>query len=313
MNESDVPNETLLDDALGAVRDDRPDAGAEAAALARTAKALPPANRVIEDFESLIPEYLAGSLGPGRRLLFDEELKGSARLRRVLQSARRPTAASAGPASVLNRPRRPLLLAAAAGVAAVAIALAFLLDYFPAWPPPDQSRLAQIEPGTGAVYAVAGTGLRRLAVGDWLTGEAPLRTGKAGSTRIRLDDGTLVEIEARTQFRLLRRPGGNLLHMDRGRVFVQAASQGDRTLEVATDDLVVAVKGTVFGVSRGTKARGSRWWKAKWKCLAAASGLACARASSSTRRAPPRRASPTTSRGARTPAAMPTCSRTTRH
>ena len=263
MNETN--DDRLLDQALRAVRDDMPDPEAETSALRQAASTLscegqaPRAPRlraltsdsgVIDDFIALIPDYRAGALSADRRLLFDEELSRSVSLRRALHDAGRTV-------QVRNR-RVPVHLRRNRGgwpwaaAAAVVVAAGFALLY-PTVPVADQTRLARVDASAGALYRVADAGLSRLSAGDWVSGDEVLRTGKQGSTWLALDDGSILEIEARTQLRLRRQRLGNRVHVDRGRVIVQAAAQGDDTLEVATDDVVVAVKGTVFGLSHGTK------------------------------------------------------------
>ena len=287
MNETN--DDRLLDQALRAVRDDVPDTGAEAAALRRVASALPEDAGVIDDYHALIPDYRAGTMSADRRLLFEEELKSSVSLRRALRDAG-ATGESLQPGSARGLPlarkslqpgsarglplaRKSLQPGSARGLsvaskslhprrnrggwpwaaaAALVVAVGFALVY-PAVPVADQTRLARVDTSAGVLYRVADTGLSRLAAGDWVSGNQVLRTGKQGSTWLELDDGSVLEIEARTQLRLRRQRLGNRVHVDRGRVIVQAAGQGDDTLEVATDDVVVAVKGTVFGLSHGTK------------------------------------------------------------
>ena len=242
-----VPDDQLLDRALGAVRDDVPDAGAEAAALDRARRVLDEGPRVIEDFHALVPGYVAGALSPERRLLFEEELRTSIPLRRAVHAADR---AAEAPLPISRRERRAsrgrwLWAAAAALAAAVGIALLSNL------PLRDQARLARVEPAAGTLYRVGVAGLEALAAGDWVAGDVPLRTGKSGAVRLALEDGSIVELKARTQLRLHRQSTGNRVQVDRGHIIVQAASQGDGRLEVATEDVLVAVKGTVFGVSHG--------------------------------------------------------------
>ncbi len=274
MNETN--DDRLLDQALHAVRDDVPDPRAETTALRRVASALKGDSGVIDDFVALIPDYRAGTLGADRRLLFEEELTRSVPLRRALRDAHGPAqVGSPQPGSARGLPlarkspqpgsARGLPLATKslvphrnrgvwpwAAAAAVVVAAGFALLY-PVVPVADQTRLARVDTSAGALYRVVDTGLSRLSAGDWVSGGEVLRTGKRGSTWLALDDGSILEIEARTQLRLRRQRLGNRVHVDRGRVIVQAAAQGDDTLEVATDDVVVAVKGTVFGLSHGTK------------------------------------------------------------
>lgn len=240
-----VPDDDqLLDRALCAVRDDMPNAATEAAALNRVRHVLDQAPGVIDDFHALVPDYVAGALSPARRLLFEEELRTSIPLRRAVSAADRAAETSL-PGTRRDRPaiRERWPWAAAAAVVGVVLLLNLPLD--------DQARLARVEPAAGTLYRVGVAGLEALAAGDWVAGDVPLRTGKSGAVRLALEDGSAVELKARTQLQLRRQSGGNRVQVDRGHIIVQAASQGDGRLEVATEDVLVAVKGTVFGVSHG--------------------------------------------------------------
>ena len=259
MNETN--DDRLLDQALRAARDDVPDPRAETTALRRVASALEGGSGPIDDYVALIPDYRAGTLGADRRLLFEEELTRSVPLRRALRDAHRPARVGSpqrGSARGLPLAKKSLVPHRNRGgwpwaaAAAVVVAAGFALLY-PTVPVADQTRLARVDTSAGALYRVDDTGLSPLTAGDWVSGNEVLRTGKQGSTWLALDDRSILEIEARTQLRLRRQRLGNRVHVDRGRVIVQAAAQGDETLEVATDDVVVAVKGTVFGLSHGTK------------------------------------------------------------
>ena len=252
MNENE--QDRLLDRAFDATREDLPERAEEEAALRRLADALggPASAAVIEDYRTLIPDYRAGTLSAARRLLFEEELRRSAALRRALKAADpRPR----NKRKVAANRHRALGSWGWAAAVAVLLALAALLA-LPTLPVADQSRLARVDATDGALYRVADAGLTPLAAGDWVHGDDRLRTGKAGSTLLVLDDGSRLEIEARSQLRLRRQRSGNRVRVDRGRVIVQASARDDGTLEVATDELLVTVMGTVFGVSHSTK--GSR-------------------------------------------------------
>ncbi|MEP6963026.1 MAG: FecR family protein, partial [Acidobacteriota bacterium] len=80
--------------------------------------------------------------------------------------------------------------------------------------------------------------------------------GKASRAMVRLRDGSMVELAERSALSLEERWRGKTVHLIRGNVVVEAAKQGSGRLEVATNDALVTVKGTIFGVSVGLK--GSR-------------------------------------------------------
>ena len=262
----DDDRDELLDRALRAVRDDAPDAQrkADAAATVRRELAMASETFGVSEYRSLIPDYLAGRLGDAQVLLFEQELKESIPLRRALETARTgtkggraapPTAAresDSGPSrSRLGLHGRWTWAVAAAAVAAVGAVLVV-----PMLTTPEQARLARVDHVQGSIYRAGATSWVPLSVGDWVAGRQKLATKMDATAVLALDDGSRMEIGPRSQLAMTRQRDGNRVRIDRGRVIIQAAPQGSGRFDVATDDLVVAVKGTIFEVSHGTK--GSR-------------------------------------------------------
>ena len=254
-------DDELLDRTFALVRDDLPSAAQTAAAAQRTKAALrdeadkSPGAAPVSDYDALVQDYLAGRLSTAQRLLFEEELRSSAPLRRRVAAARgKPR--RRGVQRVLPKRRgllahRGLWMGAAAAAVLIAVA-GLLLPRFAI----DQARLAQLTVANGVLYHVAEARLEPLVAGAWIDGGQRLRTAKDATAVLTLADGSEIEVGQRSQLSLSRQRSGSRIHVDRGRIIVQAAPQRAGSLHVATDELLVAVQGTIFGVSHG--AQGSR-------------------------------------------------------
>lgn len=203
----------------------------------------------IDNYSSLVKPYIAGELEGSRQLLFEEEMHRSAALRREVNRER---ARREAPAIDLEPRRRPWVrLAAAAVVGVLGIALAVQLG--PRLPAFDQTSIARVDTVDGMIFAVTETGLVALDADQWIDGGTELRTAAGSTAFIELDDGSVVEIDERSQLAFRRHFGGNRVSVDRGRIIVEASKRESGTLNVATEDVLVTVKGTIFGVSHGAK------------------------------------------------------------
>ena len=255
MNRNEFDDQ-LLDRALALVRDDVPSAAQTAAAAQRTGAALGdeagarPAAALISDYGALVQDYVAGRLSGAQRLLFEEELRASAPLRRSVAAARGKQRRHGFQRALPQR--RGLWIWAAAAAVVAAAASVLLLPRLAI----DQSRLAQLTAMDGVLYQVAEAGLEPLAAGAWIDGGQRLRTAKDATAVLTLPDGSEIEVGQRSQLSLSRQRSGSRIHVHRGRIIVQAAPQRAGSLHVATDEMLVAVQGTIFGVSHG--AQGSR-------------------------------------------------------
>ncbi|HVR99519.1 MAG TPA: FecR domain-containing protein [Thermoanaerobaculia bacterium] len=232
-----------------------PAAAAPAMAAAAAAVAAEPVSlRGCDDFQSLIPAYVQGELSPARAMLLEDHARGCVPCRRALREARegrtpevRPAAAKASP-----RSRAVWLGLAAALVMALGVGLVFMFQEMLA----GGSNMARIESIEGGLYLVDGETSRPLGAGDTLDEGEEIRTAKSSLAMVRMVDGSLIEMNERAALSLDAGRKGNTIHLDRGRIIVQAAKQRPRHLFVATRDALVSVTGTIFSVNHGTK--GSR-------------------------------------------------------
>jgi hypothetical protein len=99
-------------------------------------------------------------------------------------------------------------------------------------------------------------GLYRLVAGSLEAGGAigereSVRTGPGAHAVLRLADGSIVDVNERTELYVTAAWSGQAIHLQRGDIIVKAAKQRRGRLQVLTRDSVASVKGTVFAVSAG--------------------------------------------------------------
>jgi ferric-dicitrate binding protein FerR (iron transport regulator) len=209
--------------------------------------------RSCNDFQSLIPAYLAKELQPARSLLFEDHVHACVACRHALERARDGERQRVWKVE----PRRSLAwrwAMTAAAVSAVAlIALAFSNGLLPGQHPVR----AEVQAVDGALYAVNGEDVHLVRAGYQIRNGDEIRTAKTSTAVVRLLDGSTVEMGPRADVSVSRQWRGTTIHLEGGQVIVQAAKQhAGRHLYVATDDGLISVKGTIFSVNRGIK--GSR-------------------------------------------------------
>lgn len=206
-----------------------------------------------EGFQSLIPAYLTGSLPAATALLLEDHSRECIPCRRALIAARTPAPSAAGSASSVRRPALARL-AAAAALAAVA-----LLAGYTAWralPGLAGAGPLRVMRVDGSLYQVKDGALVPLTAGMTVPASDVVRTGSDSGALLQLADGSRVEMRDRTEFGVSRRRSGSTIRLANGSIIVEASPQGSGHLDVATDDCLVSVKGTIFAVNHGTK--GSR-------------------------------------------------------
>jgi FecR protein/Protein of unknown function (DUF3352)/Putative zinc-finger len=211
--------------------------------------------RNCDDFQQLIPAYLAKQLASGRALLFEDHVHACVQCRHALEHAK-----EGEPQRVWQFERKRgtgwLALRFALGVAAVAAVTFSVLSWRQGFLPGQHSVQGAVQSIDGSLYAVNGAETRLIPAGYEIGNGEEVRTAKGSTAMVRLLDGSLVEMSERSDLSLSPGWRGTTIRLDQGQVIVQAAKQKTGHLFVATDDGLVSVKGTIFSVNRGTK--GSR-------------------------------------------------------
>ena len=222
--------------------------------------------RSCEDFQALVPAYLDKKLPHARRLLFEDHVHQCVACRHAVEQAR------GGEFSMASRgARQPAwgivlhaqaesrkfpawrwAMTAAAVAVVVAGALALANGVFPG----QHAVRGAVQNVDGSLYAVSDEQVRLIPAGYQIRNGDEIRTAKGSNAVVRLLDGSLVEMGERSDLSVSREWKGTTIHLDGGRIMVQAAKQRTGRLYVATDDCLVSVKGTIFSVNHGIK--GSR-------------------------------------------------------
>jgi hypothetical protein len=210
------------------------------------------------DFQTLIPAYLAKNLPESRRLLFEDHVHQCVTCRHAVEQARegklqpgwkpvRQTSSARGVFPVWR-----WAMAAAAVLVVGFSTLALVNGIFPG----QHAVRGAVQNVDGSLYAVSDEQVRVIPAGYQIRNGDEIRTAKGSNAVVRLLDGSLVEMDERSDLSVSREWKGTTIHLDGGHIIVQAAKQRTGRLYVATDDCLVSVKGTIFSVNHGTK--GSR-------------------------------------------------------
>ena len=247
-------SEDLLERGLQELRDEDVDAGTLEAARARVWKAVANAgNATCAEFRQDFPAYLAGALGGSRRILVDDHLSRcvSCRVRIAEMTGERRVIAMPQRSSSRRGRWTVLDSARARGLAAAAAVLVGAL-----YLGRDAIDGMMAPGGPRATVVSADGGLYRLPAGvlevDGRIGEREtVRTGPGAHAVLRLADGSVVDVNERTELFVTAAWSGQSIHLQRGDVIVKAAAQRRGRLRVVTRDSIASVKGTVFAVSAG--------------------------------------------------------------
>jgi hypothetical protein len=126
-------------------------------------------------------------------------------------------------------------------------------NWYFAGPPGSRARIDSIE---GQAYRIDAAGERALKLGDEVSEGEFIRTAANSRAKVRLFDGSEVEMNQRAELAVNASRRDTTIHLDQGSIIVQAAKRRTGHLYVSAPDCTVAVTGTVFSVNSGTK--GSR-------------------------------------------------------
>jgi hypothetical protein len=211
--------------------------------------------RSCEDFQALIPGYLDKNLPEARRLLFEDHVHQCVACRHTVEQARSGELQPVWQIAKTAPRGFPVWRWAmgASSVLVVAVAsLALVNGLFPG----QHAVRGAVQNVDGSLYAVSDEQVRVIPAGYQIRNGDEIRTAKGSNAVVRLLDGSLVEMDERSDLSVSRGWKGTTIRLDGGHIIVQAAKQRTGHLYVATDDCLVSVKGTIFSVKHGTK--GSR-------------------------------------------------------
>ncbi len=239
-------SEDRLEKALQEMRQEDVDAGTLDAARARAWNAVAnAAGAGCAEFRPDFGAYLRGALGDSRRVLLEDHLSRCPACRAAMADQK-------GERRVIAMPQRPSSRWMRWGSLAAAAVLVLSVVYL------SRGAIdAMMAPGgPRATVVAADGGLYRLPGGALKPGAAIaegelVRTGPGAHAVLRLADGSIVDVNERTELFVTAAWSGRAIHLQRGDVIVQAAKQRRGYLRVLTRDSVASVKGTVFAVSAG--------------------------------------------------------------
>jgi len=209
------------------------------------------------DFQSLIPAHLSGSLSQARSLLLVDHTHECIPCRRAMNDARTRKLAPATRPTAARRYRIQPVVMRWGIAAAVVIGFGLLaLPFIQRFSPFGGEFEATVQAAEGQVYQVGDTRNTLVNAGEKLQRGEHLRTAKDSRAIVRLGDGSMIEMNDRSEFSITKNAQGTTIHLNRGAIVVEAAKQDKGHLFVDTGDSLVSVTGTIFSVNSGTK--GSR-------------------------------------------------------
>jgi DNA-binding FrmR family transcriptional regulator len=209
------------------------------------------------DIRSLLPAFHQQALSATRALIVRDHLRECVSCRSYASGRGMEGATSVGwqmdPGARGFRWNLVWLSFAAAAVALVIAAVWVGRNWYFAGPAGSRARIDSIE---GQAYRVGSGGERALKLGDEIGEGEFIRTAADSHARLRLFEGSEVEMNQRAELGVSASRRDTTIHLDQGSIIVQAAKRHTGHLYVSAPDCAVSVTGTVFSVNSGTK--GSR-------------------------------------------------------
>jgi hypothetical protein len=255
---TELNSEQILDQAIAEIRAEEIEQDAMEQAAARVWTKVSQEARVLRtcaDFRALIPAYRAQQLPDAQVWLFEDHVHSCAACRSALETARSGKVAEMKPRVKARWAIAPQWKWAMAAALTMGVGIGLWQARDTLLPAPGGPR-GTVESVKGFLYRVSDNGSMPLTTGAVLSEHQEILTAGGSSAMVRLADGSLVEMRERSGLSLSRKRSGMTIRLARGSVIVQAAKQRNGHLYVATNDLLVSVKGTVFAVDSGIK--GSR-------------------------------------------------------
>jgi hypothetical protein len=197
------------------------------------------------EFRPEFQAYLGGELAGSRRVLVEDHLSRCPACRAWMTAMKGDRRVIAMPQRSSSRwTRWGGLAAAAALILAVAYLGRGVIDTMMA---PGGPRATVVSTDVGLYRLSGGIVERGASIGD----RESVRTGPGARAVLQLADGSIVDVNERTELFVSAAWSGQAIHLQRGDIIVQAAKQRRGNLRVLTRDSVASVKGTVFAVSAG--------------------------------------------------------------
>ena len=205
-----------------------------------------PTSRACAEIRPQLNDYVDGNLMESRRLLVDDHLGRCVGCRHALAEVKGNIKVVAMPPKRSFRWTGWTRWAAAAAVVVMAIYLE--RGYLDSWMAPSEAS-ATVVSLSGGLYRLP---QESMPVGSTIQEGDVIRTARGGHAILKMNDGSSIELNERTELAIRAAWSGKTIRLNRGDIMVQAAEQRRGSLRVVTHDSLASVKGTIFSVSSGT-------------------------------------------------------------